>query len=65
MKKKLSIVTTVKKHDAFRCYAVYKVNKRLDDKVLHDMIDQLNPDLRTVDNIDGKTLDQLRNEKGK
>lgn len=39
---------------AFRCYAVYKVNKRLDDKVLHNMIDQLNPDLRTVDTIDGK-----------
>ena len=39
---------------AFRCYAIYSVNKRLEDKVLHNMIDQLNPDLRTVDNIDGK-----------
>ena len=39
---------------AFRCYAVYEVNKRLEDKVLHNMIDQLNPDLRTVDNINGK-----------
>ena len=39
---------------AFRCYAVYEVNKRLEDKVLHNMIDQLNPDLRTIDNIDGK-----------
>ncbi len=39
---------------AFRCYAVYDVSKRLEDKVLHNMIDQLNPDLRTIDNIDGK-----------
>ena len=39
---------------AFRCYAVYEVNRRLEDKVLHNMIDQLNHDLRTVDNIDGK-----------
>ena len=39
---------------AFRCYAIYLVNKRLSDKVLHNMIDQLNPELRTVDNIDGK-----------
>jgi hypothetical protein len=37
----------------FRIYAYYKVGKRLKDKDLHSLIDLLNPDLRSVDNIDG------------
>lgn len=39
---------------AFRLYAYYKVNHRLEDKALHDIIDKLNPALRAIDNIDGK-----------
>lgn len=39
---------------AFRVYAVYEVESNLTDKVLHDLIDQLNPDLRTVETFDGK-----------
>lgn len=37
----------------FRVYAYYKVGSRLKDKNLHALIDLLNPDLRSVDNIDG------------
>ena len=39
---------------AFRVYAVYEVDKALTDKELHKLIDKLNPDLRTIDNFDGK-----------
>lgn len=39
---------------AFRAYAIYEVNSRLTDIVLHDLIDKLNPDLRSIDNFDGK-----------
>lgn len=39
---------------AFRLYAKYKVNSRLEDKDFHNIIDILNPNLRAVDNIDGK-----------
>ena len=39
---------------AFRVYAVYQVESRLTDKELHKVIDKLNPDLRTIDNFDGK-----------
>ena len=39
---------------AFRVYAVYKVESRLTDKELHKVIDTLNPELRTIDNFDGK-----------
>ena len=39
---------------AFRVYAVYEVNSSLTDKELHKLIDKLNPDLRTIDNFDGK-----------
>lgn len=39
---------------AFRVYAVYKVNSALTDKELHKLIDMLNPDLRTIENFDGK-----------
>ena len=40
---------------AFRAYAIYEVDKPLTDKELHKLIDKLNPDLRTIDNFDGKT----------
>lgn len=39
---------------AFRVYAVYEVNSALTDKELHKLIDKLNPDLRTIDNFNGK-----------
>lgn len=39
---------------AFRVYAVYKVESDLTDKELHKLIDKLNPDLRTIENFDGK-----------
>ena len=39
---------------AFRVYAVYQVESELTDKELHKLIDQLNPDLRTIENFDGK-----------
>ncbi len=40
---------------AFRVYAVYHVPKPLQDKELHSIIDNLNPDLRAIDTFDGKT----------
>lgn len=39
---------------AFRVYAVYEVDSELTDKELHQLIDKLNPDLRTIENFDGK-----------
>ena len=39
---------------AFRVYATYTVNKRLTDMKLHDIIDKLNPNLRAIDNVEGK-----------
>ena len=39
---------------AFRAYAIYEVDKSLTDKELHKLIDNLNPDLRTIENYDGK-----------
>ena len=39
---------------AFRAYAVYDVESELTDKDLHSIIDSLNPDLRTIENFDGK-----------
>lgn len=39
---------------AFRAYAVYEVDSNLTDLVLHDLIDRLNPDLRSIENFDGK-----------
>ena len=38
----------------FRVYAVYEVEDRLTDKKVHKIIDMLNPDLRAIDNFDGK-----------
>ena len=39
---------------AFRVYATYEVEDRLTDMKLHSLIDQLNPNLRSIDNVDGK-----------
>lgn len=39
---------------AFRLYAYYKVNNRLSDKKVHELIDGLNPELRSVENYNGK-----------
>lgn len=39
---------------AFRAYAVYDVERGLSDKDLHAIIDTLNPNLRTIENFDGK-----------
>jgi len=39
---------------AFRCYATYAVDERLTDLKLHQVIDTLNPDLRSIDTVDGK-----------
>lgn len=40
---------------AFRAYATYDVEHRLTDKELHNLIDSLNPDLRSVETFNGKT----------
>lgn len=39
---------------AFRVFAVYEVEKPLTDKKLHQLIDKLNPDLRTIETFDGR-----------
>ncbi len=39
---------------AFRLYAYYEVSNRLSDKKIHEMIDRLNPNLRSIDEFDGK-----------
>lgn len=39
---------------AFRIYATYDVLEELEDLKLHSIIDNLNPDLRSRDEIDGK-----------
>ena len=39
---------------AFRVYATYQVASRLSDKKVHDIIDKLNPDLRAIENFNGK-----------
>ena len=39
---------------AFRVYATYEVEERLTDLKLHSLIDQLNPNLRSIDNVGGK-----------
>ena len=38
---------------AFRVYATYEVESRLGDKRVHDIIDRLNPGLRSIDYVDG------------
>lgn len=39
---------------AFRVYATYEVDSALSDKKLHSILDKLNPDLRSSEEIDGK-----------
>lgn len=39
---------------AFRIYATYDVLEELEDLKLHSIIDNLNPDLRSVDEVDGR-----------
>ena len=40
---------------AFRLYTYYEVPRRLTDMKLHQMIDKLNPNLRSIEEFDGKT----------
>lgn len=39
---------------AFRVYATYEVDSALSDKKLHSILDKLDPDLRSTEDIDGK-----------
>ena len=39
---------------SFRVYATYEVNSKLTDKKVHNIIDSLNPDLRSIETVDGK-----------
>ena len=39
---------------AFRIYATYEVDSELSDKKLHSILDKLNPDLRSTEEINGK-----------
>ncbi len=39
---------------AFRVYATYEVNSRLSDLKIHSIIDRLNPNLRSIENFNGK-----------
>lgn len=39
---------------AFRVYAIYEVEQELTDKKLHKLIDALNPELRSIEEFDGK-----------
>lgn len=39
---------------AFRIYATYEVDSELSDKKLHSILDKLNPDLRSMEEIEGK-----------
>lgn len=39
---------------AFRLYAYYEVPRRLTDMKLHELIDMINPDLRAIEEFDGK-----------
>lgn len=40
---------------AFRVYATYEVDSKLSDKKIHSILDKLNPDLRSKEDINGKT----------
>ena len=39
---------------AFRVYATYEVDSALSDKKLHTILDKLNPELRSQEEVDGK-----------
>lgn len=40
---------------AFRVYAIYEVGHKLEDKKVHKLIDTINPELRSIENVNGKT----------
>lgn len=40
---------------AFRVYATYEGSSRLSDKKVHEIIDRLNPNLRSIESFGGKT----------
>ena len=40
---------------AFMIYATYEVSDRLKDIPVHQIIDQLNPTLRSIDDVEGKS----------
>ena len=40
---------------AFRIYATYEVDSELSDKKLHSILDKLNPELRSTEEINGYT----------
>jgi len=40
---------------AFRVYAIYETERELTDKALHKLIDDLNPELRAIEQFDGKS----------
>lgn len=39
---------------AFRIYATYEVDSALSDKKLHSILDKLDPELRSTEEVDGK-----------
>lgn len=39
---------------SFRAYATYEVQNRLTDKEVHNLIDKINPELRSVETFNGK-----------
>lgn len=39
---------------AFRLFAYYEVSNRLSDTKIHEIIDRLNPNLRSIDEFEGK-----------
>lgn len=39
---------------AFRVYATYEVDHKLEDKKVHKLIDTINPELRSIENVNGK-----------
>ena len=39
---------------AFRVYATYEVDSALSDKKIHSILDKLNPELRSTEELDGK-----------
>ena len=39
---------------AFRLFAYYEVSNRLSDTKIHEIIDRLNPNLRSIDELKGR-----------
>lgn len=40
---------------AFRVYTIYEVGHKLEDRKVHKLIDTINPELRSIENVNGKT----------